>query len=170
MSKIRARLLKRFRDPEYRHSYLESFLNSVVSMQIRALRERKTWTQEKLATEIGTTQSVVSRIESPDYSGWRIDTLRKVARAFDMALSVKFVSHGDAIADIERFGEDKLIRPEFKNDPVFSETENKRFTTISTKQFVNFVEFRERRNSWPLLATAGSVAADPPALASVGRG
>lgn len=121
MSEIRERLLRRFRAPDYRHAYFEEFLNSLVSTQIRILREREEMSQEELAAKVGTTQSGISRIESPEYSSWRVETLRKIARAFDMALSVKFVSFGDAIDDIEQFGEDRLIRPAFKDDPAFGE-------------------------------------------------
>jgi transcriptional regulator with XRE-family HTH domain len=118
-SGIRERLLRNFRDPEYRHAYLESFLNSLIAFQIRALRKRRGWSQDDLAAEMGTKQSAISRIEDPDYSTWKIETLRKAARAFDLALVVKFVSFGDAVDDIEQFGIDRLLRPEFAEDPVF---------------------------------------------------
>jgi hypothetical protein len=72
-----------------------------------------------LAAKIGTTQPGVSRFESPDYSSWRIETLRKIARAFDVCLSVRFISFGDAIDNIVRFGDDKLMRPSFDHDPLF---------------------------------------------------
>jgi transcriptional regulator with XRE-family HTH domain len=119
MTAIRKRLLKRFCDREYRHSYLESFLDSLIATQIRALREREEWSQKELAERIGTKQSAISRLERPDHSAWGIKTLRALARAFDMALSVKFVSFGDAIDDIEGFRADRLIRPSFAQDPVF---------------------------------------------------
>lgn len=119
MSGIRNRLLKRFRDRDYRHSYVESFLDSLVSTQIRTLREREGWSQKDLAKRIGTTQPGISRVESPNYSAWSIKTLRKLAAVFDLALSIKFVSFGDAIDDIEQFGVDRLIRPRFDADPVF---------------------------------------------------
>ncbi len=119
MSGLRSRLLRRFRDREYRHSYVESFLDSLISAQIRALREREGFSQEALAREIGTTQSGVSRLESPDYTSWKIETLNRLARAFDLCLSVKFVSFGDMVENITKFGEDKLLRPSFEEDPVF---------------------------------------------------
>lgn len=119
MNDIKNRLLKRFRAREYRHAYVESFLNSLISGQIRALREREKMSQQQLAETIGTTQPGVSRFESPDYSSWRIETLRKIARAFDMALSIKFVGFGDIIEDIDGFDADRLLRPSFADDPVF---------------------------------------------------
>lgn len=113
------RLLRKFHNRDYRHSYVESFVNSLVSTQIRTLRNRENLSQEELAAEVGTTQSGVSRYESPNYYRWGIETLRKLARSFDMALSIKFVSFGEALEDIEEFSRNKLIRPPFNKDPVF---------------------------------------------------
>lgn len=121
MNDLRARLLAKFRDQEYRHSYLESFLDSLVTGQIRELRESRGWSQKDLAKRLKTTQSAISRLESPNYFKWKIDTLKKLARAFDMAFVGKFVSFGDALDDIEYFGIDKLKRPDFSHDPVFSD-------------------------------------------------
>jgi transcriptional regulator with XRE-family HTH domain len=116
---IRKRLLREFPDPEYRHAYIESFLDSLIATQIRTHREVRGWTQEELAGLAETTQSAISRYERPDYSAWKLETLRKLAKAFDLALSVKFVSFGDELDDIEQFGEDRLMRPAFASDPVF---------------------------------------------------
>lgn len=121
MSGTKDRLWNRFKGYEYRHSYIESFLNSLISAQIRSIRERENLSQQELAEKIGTTQPAVSRIENPDYSRWSINTLRKLARAFDMALSIKFISFGDSLNDIEGFGEDRLLRPSFHQDSVFQE-------------------------------------------------
>jgi transcriptional regulator with XRE-family HTH domain len=116
---LRERLLAEFQDQDFRHAYLEDFLNSVVSTQIRTLREKAGWSQAELADLIATTQSAISRNESPDYSRWNIATLRKLARAFDRALIVKFAGFGEALGDIERFRLDRLIPPSFDEDPVF---------------------------------------------------
>ena len=120
MSAIRKRLLKRFRNRDYRHSYMESFLDSLIATQIRALRERENWSQTELAEKVRTTQPAISRLERADHSAWSLKTLRSLARAFDMALSVRFVSFGDAIDEIEGFRFDRLIRPSFRDDPMFS--------------------------------------------------
>jgi transcriptional regulator with XRE-family HTH domain len=117
MTEDRVRLLTKFQDPEYRHAYVESFVDSLISAQIRELRKRRGWDQKTLADKVRTTQSAISRLERPDYSSWRIETLHKLAGAFDVAFIGKFVSFGDALDDIERFSLDKLMRPEFSDDP-----------------------------------------------------
>lgn len=123
MSELRMRLRRQFEDPEYRNSYLESFLNSSISGQIKALREREEWSQEKLAEKVGSKQPSICRLERADYASWKLTTLLKLARAFDLALSVKFVSYGEAIEDVVRFRENRLLCPSFKDDPAFKATD-----------------------------------------------
>lgn len=60
-------------------------------MQIRALRKSRAMTQEQLAQNTGTKQEAVSRIENSDYGKYSLDTLIKLASAFDIALEVAFV-------------------------------------------------------------------------------
>lgn len=142
MSDLKERLLNRFRDPEYRHEYLESFLNSLISAQIRTLREDSQLSQADLAEKLGTAQSAISRIENPNYSAWRVDTLRKLARVFDRALIVKFVSFGDAVDDIEQFGIDRLIRPAFEDDPAFHELNGGESSANDAIALANVLPFR----------------------------
>ena len=119
MSDLRRRLREEFREKDYRHGYQDEFLNSRIAAQIRELRKRCGWSQQELAEKIGTRQSGVSRLEKSGYSGWSISTLRRLAEAFDVALSVKFASFGDILNDINDFGTIKMTPPEFAHDPVF---------------------------------------------------
>jgi transcriptional regulator with XRE-family HTH domain len=63
-----------------------------ISYQIRALRAQRGWSQKKLAEEIGKPQSVVSRLEDPDYGKLSVQTLLEVASAFDVALLIQYVN------------------------------------------------------------------------------
>jgi len=65
-----------------------------VPFQLRAIRERRGWTQEKLAEKIGTTQNTISRLENPKTSKPTIKTLLRLANAFDVGLLVRFVPFG----------------------------------------------------------------------------
>lgn len=49
--------------------------------------------QQDLADQIGTLQSSISRMEDPDYGRHSLDTLVKVANAFDCALLVKLIPY-----------------------------------------------------------------------------
>lgn len=147
MTAIRKRLLRRFLDRDYRHSYMESFLDSLIATQIRTLREREGWSQKELAEKIETTQPAISRLERPDHSSWSLKTLRALAQAFDMAVSIKFVSFGDAVAEIEGFRADRLIRPSFSEDPVFHNTQGVQ-TGSSGSNLIEGVDFA-RQNQKP---------------------
>jgi len=51
-------------NPELKELYEKQFLNDLLSLQIKDLRNRKRMTQLELAKKIGTSQSVIARIES----------------------------------------------------------------------------------------------------------
>ncbi len=127
----RTRLIRRFRDKDYRETYVGAFLNSYIAAQIRALREARGLSQGGLAQLIGTKQSGVSKLENVNYSSWSIRTLKNLAKALDVALVVRFVSFGEALSDIERFNAQALIKPKFAEDPVFLSVESP-VTSVST--------------------------------------
>jgi DNA-binding Xre family transcriptional regulator len=62
-----------------------------IAEQIYTLRQERKLTQKELADIVGTTQSVISRLESTDYENERIETLQKLAIALHCHLEVRFV-------------------------------------------------------------------------------
>ena len=92
MRNIITKLRQELRDPEYSEGYAESFLNSYIATQIKVIREQRHMTQADLASEIGTTQAGVSRLENVNYSSWSIRTLIKLARAFELRLPGEVIS------------------------------------------------------------------------------
>ena len=74
--------------------------------------------QQELADAIGTKKSGISRLENANYSSWKVETLRKLARAFGVRLRISFEEFGTLIPEIE--GLEKRLRPrKFEDDPVF---------------------------------------------------
>ena len=59
-----------------------------LSAKIHHLRKDLGLTQEELAERLGTTQSVVARLESESYGGHSIKMLRRLARALDARLII----------------------------------------------------------------------------------
>ncbi len=106
-------------DPEYRFAYAEDFLNTSIATQIRVLREQRKMTQVDLALDIGSKQAGVSRLENVNYSAWKTETLRKLARAFDVRLRISFETFGTLLDDDARFSRESLQRPKFEDDPTF---------------------------------------------------
>lgn len=119
MTEMRERLIDRFRERRYREQYLEGFLNTRIAAQIKMLREARKLSQAGLAKRIGTTQPGISALENVDYASWSLRTLKKLAKAFDVALIVKFESFGKALDDITGFSPESLVVPSFAKDPVF---------------------------------------------------
>ena len=106
---------EKFRRKEYRDAFIEAFVDTLIATQIKTLREKRELTQAKLAELIDTGQSRISAIENVNYSNWSVNTLRKVARAFDVALIVKFASFGEALKESDSLAS-RLVVPSFGDD------------------------------------------------------
>ena len=97
----------------------ESALVEIKLSLSRKLRERRQqrMTQAELAAVVGTHQTVISRIENVNYSGWGIGTLKKVARAFGVRLKVSFEEYGTLPEEVVDFGRGSLQRAARDSDP-----------------------------------------------------
>lgn len=116
---LRSDLVRQFQDPDYRHAYADSFVDSSIATQIQVLREQRELSQSELGDATGMKQSQISRLENVNNSSWQIRTLKRIAQALDVVLVVKFESFGKILPDIESFGRKALERPSFAEDPEF---------------------------------------------------
>jgi len=66
--------------------------NAEVARQIRKFRTAAKMSQRELAATIGTTASVVCRMENSNYRGHSLAMLRRIAAAFGQHVEVRFVS------------------------------------------------------------------------------
>jgi transcriptional regulator with XRE-family HTH domain len=123
MGAISETLRQDLRQPEFSEGYAESFQDAYVATQIKVLREQNKWTQAALAKELGTTQTVISRIENVNYSAWNIRTLKKLARAFRVRLKVSFETYGSLIHDVDSFSREDLQRAPRESDPELLDAE-----------------------------------------------
>lgn len=128
---IRERLLSKFRDKRYRHGYVDTFTDAYIATQIQVLREQRGLDQTALAKLAGLHQSQVSTLEDVDNSSWTIRTLKKIAKAFDLVLVVRFESFGRVLPDIGHLDRPSLQRHSFEDDPVFSEAQPKPLNPLS---------------------------------------
>ena len=118
---VNERLKEDFTDPDYRHTYSNSFLDSSIATQIRVLREQHQMTQAELAAKAGMNQSRISELEYLDYSSWSVRTLRRLAQAFDLRLRITFEEFGSLFQDLHRLDRESLQRRNFSQDPSFSD-------------------------------------------------
>ncbi len=78
-------------DPERKASVELERLNARVAQLIYDLRTEANLTQKELAQRVGTTQSVISRLEDADYEGHSLSMLSRIAAALQQQLIVDFV-------------------------------------------------------------------------------
>jgi ribosome-binding protein aMBF1 (putative translation factor) len=81
-------------DPALQKLVEEARLNARVAQRLYALRTTAGLSQSELARKVGTTQSVISRLEDADYEGHSLSMLQRIARALDQELDVRFVPTG----------------------------------------------------------------------------
>lgn len=108
MSSIKSRLIKEFRDKEYAHIYMDEHLIDRISTQIYQLRLQRGLTQQQLSELSGIAQERISLLESGDFSSITMKTLRKLANAFDVGISIKFESFAAMIDDFVDLSEANL--------------------------------------------------------------
>lgn len=121
MSNFLGRIKQPFQDKDYRDTYAAEFLNSFIATQIKALRQQRSWTQEKLAEQAGMKQARISVLEDVNYSSWSISTLQRLARAFDLRLKVSFEEFNTLVADFNALSRKSLERHPFTEDALFKE-------------------------------------------------
>jgi len=77
--------------PERLQELEEERANAEVARQIYGLRQAAGLTQQELAKLVGTTPSVISRLEDADYEGHSLSMLRRIAAALDKRVEIRFV-------------------------------------------------------------------------------
>jgi transcriptional regulator with XRE-family HTH domain len=85
-------LENQLKDPEFAARFERAGEAWDVALQIAALREQAGLSQKDLAKLLKTSQQQVSRLESPDYKGHSLSTLRRVAEALHAKVRVVFES------------------------------------------------------------------------------
>ena len=69
----------------------QGVLNAEAAMAIYRMRTQAGLTQAALARRIGTTASVISRLEDADYDGHSLAMLRRISHALDWRVQLRFV-------------------------------------------------------------------------------
>lgn len=77
--------------PERLAALEEARANDNVARKITALRLQAGLTQRQLAKLVGTTASVICRLESADYEGHSLAMLQRIADALDQRVEIRFV-------------------------------------------------------------------------------
>jgi transcriptional regulator with XRE-family HTH domain len=111
---ISSPLIAEMKNKEYRDGYVAAQIALGLPSKIRALRTERQWTQGDLARLAKMAQPRISEIETPGERKLNLDTLQRIASAFDVGLEVNFVPFGELIEQSERFDPDSFSVQSFE--------------------------------------------------------
>jgi ribosome-binding protein aMBF1 (putative translation factor) len=78
-----------FQKPTMTALLAEESANAEVAMLLHDAREAAGLTQRELAERVGTSRSVITRLEDADYRGHSLAMLRRIADALDLKLTLE---------------------------------------------------------------------------------
>ena len=78
-------------DPKLVEEYEEEVINADIARKVYDLRTKAGLSQRQLAKKIGTTASVICRLEDADYEGHSLSMLKRIAEALDKRVEIRFV-------------------------------------------------------------------------------
>ena len=78
-------------DPEQVAAYEQDLIGIEVAKRIYDLRTKAGLSQRELAKKVGTTASVICRLEDVDYEGHSLSMMKRIAAALDRRVEIRFV-------------------------------------------------------------------------------
>jgi transcriptional regulator with XRE-family HTH domain len=78
-------------DPEQVAAYEQDLVGIEVAKRIFELRTKAGLSQRDLAKKVGTTASVICRLEDVDYEGHSLAMMKRIAAALDKRVEIRFV-------------------------------------------------------------------------------
>jgi transcriptional regulator with XRE-family HTH domain len=112
----KSELLEKLTSKEYRDSFISEEIDVGLPMQIREMRESRGWKQGEVAEKIGTQQPRFSVMEKLGYGNYSLNTLKKIASVFDVALIVSFVPYSEMIDFTDAINRKRLSIPTFSDE------------------------------------------------------
>jgi predicted transcriptional regulator len=79
-------------DQELRDMIAAETINARVAQMIYDARNKAGLTQKQLAKLVGTTQSVIARLEDADYAGHSLSMLNRIAAALNKRVDIRLVA------------------------------------------------------------------------------
>ena len=136
----RQQLLNSLENEEYRREYAAD-VGTGLAFQIHLLREKRKWTQEDLATRMGKRQETISQWENPTYGRYTLNTLKELAAAFDVALTVRFIPFSELVDWSVNLDPERLAPKSFEEE---RRAEKETVSRMSTSDVVSLVHSETR--------------------------
>ena len=141
-------LAEKLRDPEYRRAFVAAQINIGVPFQIRAiLKNRPGWTQETIGKRAQMLQPRISGLMTPGRTRPNIETLRRIAEAFDCGLIVRFAPFSELVKWSQEFDPETFSVPGFDDDAGF--IDRKPQQSVSTLSGNQQPELKDRQTPDP---------------------
>lgn len=112
-------IVEKLRDPEYQKAFVASQINVGIPFQIRALLKTRGKKQDWLVKRTGMLQPRISGLMTPGKTRPNIETLRRIAEAFECGLIVRFAPFSELVRWSEAFDPETFSVPTFDNDTGF---------------------------------------------------
>ena len=160
--------LEKLLDREYRHAYAADQVRTRVAFQIRSLREQRErgWSQSEMGRRMGKPQSVISRLEDPDYGRLSLQSLFEVADVFDLALIVEWVEWDEWLERMSDFSAVALHKKSFDGNRLMESGDSGKYqaelaTPLAAieswsqwrQPFAGFAKTEQRTIGYPASAT-----------------
>ncbi len=121
----KSKLIQKLRNrKDYREAFVASQISTGIPFQIRALRKQFNWSQKDLAEATQMLQPRICAMEQAGYGDFTLNTLKKLASAFDVGLLVRFAPCGELVNWADNFSPDTFSVPSSKEDPVLCRRES----------------------------------------------
>ena len=115
-SNRRHQVFESLRDNDYRSAFTDEHVGTGLAFQIRLLREDNGWTQEELAQRASKAQETISQWENPNYGRYSLNTLKELAKAFDVGLLVRFVAFSELVDWTVDVTPTRLLPPSYSKE------------------------------------------------------
>lgn len=121
-------------DKDYRHGLVSAQIEVDLPLQIRALRKQRELSQPQLADLADMKQSRISTMEKSGGARFTLETLRRLAKALDVALIVRFAPFGELVKWSRAFDPDAFSVPSFEAEQQGSAVQQKNLDAVRMEE------------------------------------